>query len=189
MAKRVPIGSIAAAAMLVSHWAAYLLAAPDPHERAHLLQATGHAYWPFAMSLAVGAAVLGLGTFIGRRLSAQTRTSKTSIFGHALPRFLALQVGGFATLEIVERVLAGHSFGAGDLVATTFLVGIAIQVVASVLSTFLLVALAYVVDHFVAPIAAPSHDTISLPLVSLIHAPRLVPATGAHSLRGPPVSA
>lgn len=37
---RAPLGLIAAAAMLGSHWAAYLLAAPDPHDRAHLLHSS-----------------------------------------------------------------------------------------------------------------------------------------------------
>lgn len=36
--------------MLGSHRLAYFLAAPDPLERAHILETTGHGYWPVASS-------------------------------------------------------------------------------------------------------------------------------------------
>jgi hypothetical protein len=173
--------------MIASHWLAYLLASPDPHSRAHLLQATGHGYWPSASWLAAGVAIAGLGSFIGGRIAPVVRKSRGAIFRHALPRFLILQVGGFVALEFGERILAGHSVGMATLFESTLLIGLVVQVVAAVAASLLLVAIAFVVDRLfrVAP-SRTRRTSTTRPLVSLISAVRLVPATGAHSLRGPP---
>ena len=185
---RAPLGLIAAAAMLGSHWAAYLLSAPDPHDRAHLLQTTGHGYWPLASSIAVAALVLGLGTFIGRSFTPTIRSSRARILGHALPRLLYLQIGGFVTLEVLERFASGHGIGASILVQKTMLVGVALQVVVAVLASVALAFIALVVDRLVRRPAPATHGASTLTdLVSYLSTPRLVPATGAHTLRGPPV--
>src|SRR5688500_11096574 len=117
---RIPLGLIALAAMLGSHWLAYVFAAPDPHARADLLLSTGHGYWPTAAGFAVAAIVVGLGSFISQRLAPEARTSRRLIFAHALPRFLAIQIGGFTALELVERMASGHAVTIRDLVAMTF---------------------------------------------------------------------
>jgi hypothetical protein len=186
---RAPLGLIAAVAMLGSHWVAYLLAAPDPHARAHLLQITGHGYWPLAISLAIVGGVVGLGSFVSSRLGLDRRTNRQRIFAHALPRFLTLQIGGFVVLEVVERALAGHSVGLSTLVAAPLVIGLVIQGLAAFLSALLLVLVAFVVERFsTTPIPTPTASA-PIQLVSLVHAPRLVPATGAHTLRGPPLRA
>ncbi len=187
---RVSIGLIALAAMLGSHWVAYLFAAPDPHARADLLASTGHGYWPSAAGFAVAALVLGLGAFISQRLAPAVRATRRRVFTYALPRFFALQVGGFTALELVERLVSGHAVGVQDLVASTFLIGIAIQSVAAFLSAVVLVLVATVIEHLIGTKAPePFGSSVELPLVSLISPPRPVPATGARTLRGPPLSA
>src|SRR5688572_27715309 len=161
---RVPLGLIAVAAMLGSHWVAYMLAAPDPHVRAGRLESTGHGYWPSAMGFAVAAIFLGLGSFIAHRLSPAVRTSRQQIFTHALPRFLAVQIAGFTALEVVERLASGHEVSIHDLVASTFLVGVAIQFLAAFLSALLLVLVAFVVERFVSStLRAAEGSTVSLP--------------------------
>lgn len=189
MKGRAPLGLISAAAILGAHWVAYLLAAPDPHERTQLLLSTGHGYWPVAVTLAVAAGVFGLFSFVSHRVGPERHSSRTSIFAYALPRFLVLQVGGFAAMEVAERVASGHSFGASDLLATTFLVGIAIQVLASFLTALFLVLIAFVVERFTTTLTPTCTTPAPRPLVSLVSTPRLVPATGAHTLRGPPLRA
>lgn len=186
---RASLGLIAAAAMLGSHWVAYLLAASDPHERAHLLEAAGHSYWPTAITLALAAAVIGFISFVGNRLHPETRSSRGQIFAHALPRFLGLQVGGFMVLEFVERLASGHGLAVTGIFMTILAVGVAVQLVAAVVCTCLLVLVAYVVERvFTRPAPVPT-SAPPLPLVSLVHIPCLVPATGAHTLRGPPLRA
>jgi hypothetical protein len=175
--------------MLGSHWLAYLLAAPDSHARAHLLEVTGHGYWPVAAGLAIAALVASLFGFVGNRLRADgaISSSKTRIFAHALPRTLVLQVGGFFALEVIERVLVGHNVGLATLLESTFVIGIGIQVVAALLTALLLVGVAFAVERLIARRARPASPArVSLPLVSLIAASSLVPATGGLSLRGPP---
>jgi hypothetical protein len=172
--------------MLGSHWVAYFIAAPDPHDRAHLLRSTGHAYLPIVISVAIAAAVFGLGKFIAGRFSPALRRSRSQIFSTAVPRFLGLQLGGFAALEIIERMVAGHGFGLDSLGEKTFLVGLAVQALTAVLAAILLVLVAFVIDHLVRPAATPTHNTAAPTFTSLISAPRLLPATGAHTLRGPP---
>jgi hypothetical protein len=185
---RAPIGLIAAAAMLASHWIAYFIAAPDPHQRSFLLQATGHSYWPFATSFMVGAAILGLGSFVGQRLSPATRGSRQSLFAHALPRFVTLQVGGFVSLEVVERLLTEHTLGFSTFTERTMLIGLAIQLITSFLAALLLVAIAFVVEQLAG--VTPSfmgQSSLPVTLTSLVARTCLVPATGARTLRGPPV--
>ena len=185
---RAPLGLIAAAAMLGSHWVAYVLAAPAPHDRAHLLQTTGHGYWPIAISIAVAAAVLGLGSFITGSLTSHVRGSRQRIVGHALPRLLMLQVSGFITLEVLERYLSGHAIGLDTFTQKTLVVGVAVQAVVALLSTIALAFVALVVDRFAQPTPARAAGSTTLAaLVSYFSTPRLVPATGAHTLRGPPV--
>lgn len=189
MRTRPPIALIAGAAMLGSHWLAYLLAAPDSHARAHLLEVTGHGYWPVAAGLAIAALVASLFVFVGNRLGADgdISSSKARIFAHALPQTLALQVGGFFALEVIERVLVGHNVGFATLLESTFVIGIGIQIVAALFTALLLVGVAYAVEQLIARRSRPaSTPLISIPLASLIAAPSLVPATGGLSLRGPP---
>lgn len=186
---RLPLGLIAAAAMLGSHWAAYFLAAPDPHERAHLLQVSGHSYWPTAITLALGAAVIGLIAFVGSRLKPEVRTSRSQIFSGAFPRFVSLQVGGFLILEVVERLTSGHGLVLTGMFLTILLVGVVVQVAAAVVCSLLLALIAHVIERIASrPVHVPT-TTAPLPLVSLISIPRPVPATGAHTLRGPPLRA
>jgi hypothetical protein len=186
---RLSLGLIAAAAMLGSHWVAYFLAAPDPHERAHLLQAAGHGYWPTAVTIALGAVVIGLISFVGSRLSSQAKGGRSQIFAHAMPRFLGLQVGGFLLLEIVERAASGHGIALSRIFVTILVVGVLVQAVAALLCSLLLVLIAKVVERITFRSVPQPTPAPLLPLVSLISVPRPVPATGAHTLRGPPLSA
>lgn len=189
MRMRLSIGLIAGAAMLGSHWLAYVLAAPDGHARAHLLQVTGHGYWPVAMALGIAGVVAGLLGFVGQRLSADpdVSSSRAGIFRLAFPRALALQVGGFLALELLERVIVGHAVGLSTMLESTFVIGIAAQLAAALLAALLLVGVAYVVERLVVrPAVLKESSTLAAPLVSLIAAPRLLPATGGLTLRGPP---
>jgi hypothetical protein len=175
--------------MLGSHWLAYLLAAPGSHARAELLDTTGHGYWPLASTFGVAALVIGLVSFVATRFRARTPgpLGRNRLFVTSLLALLALQVGGFTALEVIERVLAGHSVGLANLLEPTMVIGVVIQVLAALVAAVVLTAIAAVVDLIAYGTRRPQTTPAPLTkLASLIAAPRLLPATGASSLRGPP---
>lgn len=178
---------VAGAAMVGSHWLAYLLAAPDAHDRAALLAGTGHGYWPLAATLAAAALFVGLVGFVGDRLHRRTADSRSDIFRRAAPKLLGLQVTGFVLLEVTERIAAGHVIEAATFVGPTMLIGLLVQLVAAVISAAVLGLVAYVIERFVARPPRVRRSTIVPLFTSLVPAPRPLPASGAYSLRGPPV--
>jgi hypothetical protein len=185
---RATLGAIAGAAMLASHWVAYLLAAPGTHERSHLLQVTGHAYWSWAVLVGAVALVAGLASFVAGRVEDERSrpTTRRGLIASCLPRLLVLQIGGFVALELGERLLSGHGIGLVSLIAPTLVIGLVVQVVAALLSTFFLALVAFVVRQLIAaaPLAPPA--SISATLTSLIARPRPLLSTGGRTLRGPP---
>ena len=93
---------VAVGGVLVGHWLTYLLASPDAHARAHLLQSTGHAYLGLAndaglvLVLAVFASI-----FLGRL------TGGGGDLAGIARRLVTFQVGAFLTMELLERITAG----------------------------------------------------------------------------------
>lgn len=185
---RLTLGAIAGAAMLASHWVAYVLAAPGTHERSHLLLTTGHGYWSWAVVIGAVALVAGLATFVAGRVVDERSGPGTrrGLIASCLPRLLALQVGGYVALELAERALSGHGIGPASLVAPTLLIGVLVQAVAALLSSLFLALVAFVVRHLVTTVRVVTPASISIPLTSLIARTRPLLSTGGRSLRGPP---
>ncbi|HWC15047.1 MAG TPA: hypothetical protein VG929_10705 [Actinomycetota bacterium] len=177
---------IAGAAMVGSHWVAYLLAAPDAHDRAVLLDATGHGYWPLAATLAVAAIFIGLAAFAAERLHPGATATRGDVFRSAAPKLLGLQVVGFVLLEVTERLAAGHAIEAATFVGPTMLIGLLVQLVAAVVAAAVLGLVAYAIERFVARPPRVRRPTFVPRFTSLVSAPRPLLATGAHTLRGPP---
>jgi hypothetical protein len=115
---------LAGAGWLAAHSGAYLLAAPDGHERAELLSATGHGYLAHApLFCACGAALVVAGL-----LACVT----DGVRGHARVRqplrlFVLMPVLGFATVEHLERLVAHDAFPYDAVLEPTFLIGLALQ--------------------------------------------------------------
>lgn len=177
---------IAGAAMVGAHWLAYLLAAPDAHDRAALLTATGHGYWPLAAALAVAAVFVGFAGFIGDRIAPEVRTSRPRIFSTALPKLLVLQTTGFVLLEVTERVVAGHALEASTFLGPTMLIGLVVQIGAALLSATLLALVVCVIAHFTARPPRVRRTSVVPGILSLVPAARPLVAAGTHTLRGPP---
>ncbi len=103
-----PIGVICA------HVLGYHVAYDDPHQRALVLEASGHGYFDVAVHLALIAAVtalLGIAALTARR---RLRPGGSDVPGFAplLGGLIVLQVAGFVALEVLERVGSGSL---GDL--------------------------------------------------------------------------
>lgn len=145
---RLWLGGLAAGGVAIAHAAAFLLAAPNPHERELLLQATGHGAWPLIVTVAMGAAVASLAGFVVSRLR-DDRASPSSVrYRATVVRLLLLQVVGYLVLEALERLATAHDL-AGFLVEPVILIGVAVQVPVALAGAGLLVVVVRIVDRLV----------------------------------------
>jgi hypothetical protein len=183
---RLWLGGLAAGGVVAAHLVAFFLVAPDPSQRAELLEATGHGAWPVLVSLALGAMVAGLAGFAVGRIregDAPPRNLYRGTFG----RLLALQVLGFVLLEALER-LAHRGEVLGLLGEPVVLIGLVLAAATAAVGAALIVLFAGLIDRLVvllrvlprAPRAlVPAGLAISFP-------PRLRIVLGSVSPRGPP---
>jgi hypothetical protein len=128
MARRVLMSLLsvpfAAAGWLAAHSAAYLLAAPDAHDRAELLSATGHGYLKFAPLFAACGLVLliaGLLACVAEGVRARAESQPP------LSLFVVTPPVAFVLLEHVERLAVHGAVPYDAVLEETFLVGLALQ--------------------------------------------------------------
>jgi hypothetical protein len=181
---------VASAALVLGHWAAYMLAYRQIRLRDAVLAQTGHSYVASAGRLAFVVCFLALAWF---GTEACTRESQTEWrgprFGPLAGRLIGVQIIGFSALEIVERVVArapvmemlGHY---------TFALGLVMQVLTALAASLVILLLTRTVRHVYLLITArrravranltlgPAHSGQSIALGR-----GLVGATG---VRGPP---
>ncbi len=127
----------AAAGVVVAHAAGYVIALPSAAERGPHLEATGHGYWPVAVTVAVTAAgvalllAVGSGALWGRdgRRHASAWRSVRSLAGW--------QVLAFVVMELGERTVAGAHAG-GLLASPEFWLGLLLQLPVALVATRLL---------------------------------------------------
>jgi hypothetical protein len=132
------VAGAVAAGVVLSHWLAYLIAVPHAHERARLLEHTGHRYWPLAAAVA---AALGLVALVVTGSRAWAQACDADLGQQRLRRLVArlagMQLPAFVLLEAIERLASAES-GLGFALQTPFLLGLGAQlIVATVLGVFL----------------------------------------------------
>jgi uncharacterized protein (DUF2062 family) len=187
--ERLWLGGLGAAGIAIAHCLAYVMVEPQAHARHHLLESSGHRYWPWLLALAAGALVAGVagGIVASIRAGAQP-LSDGRVFGRAVIRLVPAQIVLFVLIEWLERSTAG-GLSIEQLTAPVFLVGVICQVVVAFVGAAVVVMLSNAVAAFVrrtrggldspsaSPIIFSSADAIVLrPLV----------AVGGRTLRGPP---
>ncbi|MGH2735551.1 MAG: hypothetical protein ACRDKZ_08225 [Actinomycetota bacterium] len=99
--------------VVVAHVLSYYLVYDDPHQRARVLDASGHGYFDVAVHLSLIAAVtalLGIAALTTRR-RLRPEASDVPRFGPVLGGLIALQIGGFTGLEVLERAGSGSLGG------------------------------------------------------------------------------
>ena len=187
---------LAVAGWFTAHSVAYRLAAPDHHERAELLAATGHGYLELEpLFLAGGLVLVVAGLFASVTQGIHDRPDSRP----SVRLFTLMPVLGFAVLEPVERLVAHGSVPAGVALETTFLVGLALQfpfAVAAFAFTHALHRLGHALGHLLRrwagaarPLRAPA---LQLAVARLMREParplplELAPGRGP---RAPPASA
>jgi hypothetical protein len=186
---RLWVGGLACGGVVLTHTLAYLLAAPDPQSRRQLLLATGHRYWPYFSALALGAVVAGLAQFTLRRFRHARPADNTvrQLFGPTAGRLIALQAIGFLGVEAFEGVFV-HGDLTEVLAEPVIPLGLLVQTLVAALAALLLILVARAVD-LVARLIRPKLRRIRVPVLPAprpMYWPRLAPATGGPTLRGPP---
>jgi hypothetical protein len=184
---RLWLGGLAAGGVAAAHILAFIVAAPDPVRRGRLLEATGHAAWPLVVSVAMAALVVALARFAVGRIHRSDRPPAGALWRLTVGRLMALQTLGFVGLEAVERLASGHGLG-GFLGEPVVLIGVALQVLAALAATALLVLLAHLVDCLTDLLRALPRPPRALARPGawdgILPRPRLV--AGPANPRGPP---
>jgi hypothetical protein len=101
-----PTFGLAMAGLVLGHVLAYLIAVPDPHHRAFVLQRTGHEYLPAMAEAALVLALAGMAAVMIRAFAPGPRGGSES-FSRLAGRLGLVQVVAFGGLEVVERIVAG----------------------------------------------------------------------------------
>jgi hypothetical protein len=182
--QRMRLAGPAAAGIIAAHWSAYALTLSS-HERAHLLEDTGHRFFPYLAAIGLGLLVAALSGWIARCLD-PTAARSTRVLGVA-GRLASLQVIGFLGLELGERAFFGHGVSLGVLSEAPVIAGLILQLVFAAFAALLLAAVAKVVDLVVArrgPRRTRKHSPTWV--LSQTTRPRMRLATGSWTLRGPP---
>ena len=180
---------LAFAGLLLGHFVAFIVVAPDEGARYAMLEATGHhghgLFMPIAGAALLGAIVGLIANLLrGRRFATNERSNLIGI-GVTL---WALQTTGFVFLEAVERSSALHGIS-GLLHEPAFLVGLVIQAITALVGALLVVLLTAAVGALCRFLRRPVSEESAV----LLDAPYLVAmvrsvARLAWNLRGPPVS-
>jgi hypothetical protein len=177
------------AGLALSHWLAYLIAVPHAHERARLLESTGHGYWPLAVAVAASSGVVVL-VVTGSRAAAQARDGDLGQqrLRHLVARLAGIQLPAFILLEAIERLASGAA-GLGYALHAPFLVGLGVQlIVAAVLGVFLsrfaraAARIAHILLRRKAPVRSPAFLPPARPATMPARLLGLAPA----GVRGPP---
>jgi hypothetical protein len=99
---RIGLGLLSIAGATAGHYLSYWFVAPDPHQRGHLLESTGHAGEPPFLVLSIAALVATCIAVFGGRAP-----KRTWGWGRVYALLAFMQVIGFLGLETIERLVEG----------------------------------------------------------------------------------
>jgi hypothetical protein len=182
---------LAALSALAGHAAGYRIAVPDPHERAHLLEHTGHgylAYAPTATGLCLALAVLG---FVAVVAGAVRRGSAR----RGAPAWLValLPPLGFVLQEHVERYSRHSEIDWATVLEPAFVAGLTMQLPFALLVAFVAHSLARLAERVAALIVGSAPPALRLAAASLlsparIDIPRAAALARGYAGRAPPLT-
>lgn len=176
-----------AVGVLTGHSLGYALAVSDPHERAHALEESGHAYLDHAPLLVAVCLTLAAATLASRAL-AVARGRR----GGAVPArvFAVLPPVAFLAQEYLERALHSGELAWATAAQPAVLVGLTLQLPIALATLMLARALAELADavgRSLAPEPLQCLVTPLLPVPLSVDAPLLRGVDGrGWSERGPP---
>lgn len=122
------LAALGTAGAVGAHMLAYVVAEPDGHQRASLLQETGHAYWHAAVAAAAVAGSFSLVSHaVAQFRGARGHRRSAETIGRAGVRLALFQVAVYAVMEFAERA-AAHEHVATMFAHHLFVIGVALQV-------------------------------------------------------------
>jgi hypothetical protein len=153
---------------LAGHAAGYRVAVPDAHERAHLLEQTGHGYFayiPIVVGVGLALAVLGFAAMV----IAAVRHGHRRWRGARTPAWLValLPPLGFVLQEHVERYTRHGEFEWATALEPAFLVGLAMQLPFALLVALVAYALGRLAECVAGLIAAAAPPRLRVAVPSL----------------------
>jgi hypothetical protein len=181
---------LAVVSALAGHAAGYRVAIPDAHERAHLLEHTGHsylAYVPTAIGLCLALAVLGfLAVVAGAMRRGPARRGAPAWLVALLPPF------GFALQEHIERYSRHGEIEWATAVEPAFVAGLTMQLPFAFLVALVAHALGRLAERVAALIVGSAPPQLRLAVPSLfspaaIDLPRAPVLACGHAGRAPPL--
>ena len=183
---------LAVIGVLAGHSAGYHVAVPDPHERAHVLAASGHGYLEYAtLAVALCAALAGL-AFVAAILAA-VRGRETRGGRRQIALVAAFAPVAFVLQELIERYAHDGRMHWGVVASGPFLLGLATQIPFALLAAAIAAALGATAQRIAAAVAArlPRPRLIALGFLRwpTADAPRRQVLPRGYSGRGPPLLA
>ena len=174
------------AGCLAAHWAAYVLAAPDPSARGELLPHSAHSYLDGVVLLAGGGVVLALAAAVWHGLRGRRGTLSSPRLAASLPPV------AFALQEHAERLLVRDGLPLATALEPTFALGLVLQVPFALLAWLLARALVGAAETLVALLSRPPRLRAPFLLVGrpprCLGVPRPGPLAFGSPQRGPPSS-
>jgi hypothetical protein len=179
----------AAAGLVLGHALAYLIAIPDPHQRAFALQRAGHAYLPALDQAVMMLAIAGVAAIVVRAF-ARKGDGATERFGRVATLLVVVQTSAFAGQEVLERLVSNAPLG--DLLHDRILVtGMIVQVLVAIVAAAVLWLLARTSSRLAATsvirVRLPRDHSVLALTVTPVRPHALLFAT-ACSIRAPPSS-
>ena len=183
-----PIFGTAAAGLVLGHALAYLIAIPDPHQRAFAMQRTGHAYLPALDQAVLMLLVAGMAAVVVRAFA--RAGDRTEGFGQLATILVVAQTCAFAAQEVLERLVSGAPLGglAHDHILVT---GIAVQIVVAIVAAGILWLFARTATRLAALIATRTRlprIRVAFALPVTARRPHASLFATAGSVRAPPSS-
>ena len=173
---------VAIAGCLAAHALAYLIAVPDPHARATLLERTGHGYLAHLPVLAAAGLSLALAATLSHAVRGRVGARPCPWFFALLPPL------AFVLQEHLERLLAGGALPLETALHPTFLIGLALQLPFALLAYALVAAVLRAAEALALLLVRPPRLRVraAAALPPAFTAPRPATRALATAQRGPP---
>jgi len=183
------LAGVAAAGVVLGHWAAYVVAIPQTVPRDTVLNASGHAYWLGVVRVAAVLGLSALGAVAIRQFVAVSRSTRATLhpYTRLVGQLAMIQAVGFTAMEVIERV-AAHAPLMGMFGHHIYILGLAVQFLVASLGALVLLVVGRAAGRVAVALLRRPRPAVAI-IRFVTRSPWRRPAlalTGASGVRGPP---